>query len=425
MGKKKTYSKKYILFPKLSLKHLLFLFFFIISISKKIGQTYFEKNHRIAIEFLQLYMSNLGDMLTIIPYLIMKKRIGKEKGGIDNNLLKNKTTKGIEYIFNEEDEEDKKDDKTFRNVFIITVVDFIAQIGPVIYYIVIEGHKLSVKQVNLNTTLIFNIIFIIIFSICILHTKFYRHNRFSFSLDIFCLIILAIIDIKKIYEDHGDNITMSIIYLLIKITSEVLYSFENVLAKYIFLYNFVTTYQLLLVKSLFHFLYLILFSFPFIFIKLHDEDGESKNVFYMIITTFEEKKYYVIVISYIIISFFYNNLIFKIIDIFSANHFTMARLFENFGIFILDLVINEVDKGVYLVIRIIMYIILVLASFIYNEFLVVNICGLSKKTKLFMDYEAEKEYDFNKEDGEKKMSMDSSEQSISVELFEGQLKEVD
>ena len=28
---------------------------------------------------------------------------------------------------------------------------------------------------------------------------------------------------------------------------------------------------------------------------------------------------------------------------------------------------------------------------IYNEFLVVNICGLSKDTKLFLDYKAKKE----------------------------------
>ena len=36
--------------------------------------------------------------------------------------------------------------------------------------------------------------------------------------------------------------------------------------------------------------------------------------------------------------------------------------------------------------RIIMYIILLLIACIYNEFLVVNICGLSKDTKLFLDY---------------------------------------
>ena len=39
-----------------------------------------------------------------------------------------------------------------------------------------------------------------------------------------------------------------------------------------------------------------------------------------------------------------------------------------------------------------MYVILILASFIYNEYLVINVCGLSKNTKLFLDYEAKIDY---------------------------------
>jgi len=38
-----------------------------------------------------------------------------------------------------------------------------------------------------------------------------------------------------------------------------------------------------------------------------------------------------------------------------------------------------------------MFILLIISAFIYNEFLVINICGLSKNTKLFLDYEAESE----------------------------------
>ena len=102
-----------------------------------------------------------------------------------------------------------------------------------IYYIVKEAQKLVVKQTNLNSTLIFNIIFIIIFSILILHTKFYRHHLFSFWIDILCLIILTIIDLIHLFKDIGENEMMSIIYILIKILSVMLYSLENVWAKYI------------------------------------------------------------------------------------------------------------------------------------------------------------------------------------------------
>ncbi len=33
-----------------------------------------------------------------------------------------------------------------------------------------------------------------------------------------------------------------------------------------------------------------------------------------------------------------------------------------------------------------MYILLLIASFIFNEFLVINICGLANDTQLFLDY---------------------------------------
>ena len=36
-----------------------------------------------------------------------------------------------------------------------------------------------------------------------------------------------------------------------------------------------------------------------------------------------------------------------------------------------------------------MYILLIIASLIFNEFLVINICGLANNTQLFLDYKAE------------------------------------
>ena len=38
-----------------------------------------------------------------------------------------------------------------------------------------------------------------------------------------------------------------------------------------------------------------------------------------------------------------------------------------------------------------MYILLLFAAFIYNEFFVINICGLANGTKLFLDYKEKKE----------------------------------
>ena len=156
-----------------------------------------------------------------------------------------------------------------------------------------------------------------------------------------------------------------------------------------FLYNFLSTFALLVNKSIYHFIYLIIFSFPFIFKKIEIKEGG--NIFSMIGEIFDDKKYYFIVIGYTIISFLYNNISNKIIDVFSPNHYANAKVLENIGIFVMDLIINGIDSSTNLVLRIITFVLLILSACIFNEFLIINICGLSKNTKLFLDYEAKNE----------------------------------
>ena len=383
---------KYILFPKLHLKHLLFLFFFVISCIKKGLQIFFESNQRIEIEFLKLYIYDFGDFLSIIPLMIIKKRMKnkkiEEKMSDDSQSDTSKYT--IEYIYNKADA-NKSNCSTIRNILILTIVDFIAQISSVVFYIVTIQRKLVVRQANLNSALVFNILAIVIFSILLLHTKIYRHHIFSLFIDIICLVFLGMIDIRKIIQD-GNEIGISAIYISVKIFSSVLYSLENILDKIIMFYNYVSSYVLLVVKSIIQFVYLIIFSFPFIFIDLEDKNGNPKSVFLMIGDIFDDKIYILFFILYTINSFFYNNLCLKIIDVFSPNHFVISRIFENFGIFIIDLAVNGINEIIdYLLIRFIMFILLIIAAFIYTEFLVINICGLGKNTNLFLYYESKEE----------------------------------
>ena len=407
-------KKKYFFFPKFQLYHLLFLAFFITSFIKKGMQTYFEKNQKLAIEFLKLYMYDIGDFFSIIPYKITKRRTNIIKSNPNINLENIRSGTKSTLIFN-----DKKNKKHLkRNFIIFTLVDFIAQISPVIYYVIKEDQRLQVKLGNLNSILIFNVLGIILFSFLLLHTNFYRHHLLAFFIDIVCMIGLTTIDLYEIFTEPENNKMMSIIYILVKILSVVLYSLENVLVKIMILYNYLTTYALLYYKSIFHFVYLLIFSFPFIFKKIPDKNGELSSIFSMIADIFDDKIYFAIIIIYTTTSFFYNNLCQKIIDVFSPNHFAITRVMENFAIFLTDLIINgpgEIDD---LIIRIIMYILMIFSTFVFNEFLVINICGLSKNTKLFLDYEAENEILFFDESGEESNTVNSENDfnSTGIEL---------
>ena len=389
---------KYFLFPKFHFNHLIFVFFFIFTSLKKGMQIYFELDHKTSIDFIKLYIYDFGDFLSIIPLLIIRTRMKKAKNERNEGQIKiEKTeTNKIKPTFSSKDfglsssflirKKRKTKCDLYRNIFFFTIVDFIAQIATVVFYVIKNEQKLVVKQANLNSTLIFNILAVILFSYFFLHTNNYQHHIFSIIIDIICGIILAVIDFKKIHEQEGD-ISVSIIFILIRILTGVLYSLDNVIAKIIFLYNFFSTYALLVSKSIIDFIYLIIFSFPFIFFKLQDNDGEHKLVFSMMVEVFDDKKYYYLFPIYMITSFFYNNFCMKIIDEFSPNHFAIAQLFENFGIFIIDLIVYGPDSVENLAIRIIVFIILIFAAFIYNEFFIINICGLSKNTKLFLEYE--------------------------------------
>ena len=123
---------------------------------------------------------------------------------------------------------------------------------------------------------------------------------------------------------------------------------------------------------------------------------------------FEKKIRILFFIIYLINSFFYNILNYLIIDKFSPTHSAIAYIFENFGIFIINTIIcrflkelNEKCEIDYKFgIRLVMYILLIIASFIFNEFLVINICGLANNTKLFLDYREKIELDLiNEKDG--------------------------
>ena len=384
-------KKKYFLFPKLYSKHLLFLYFFIISCFKRGIQIFFEKEQKLAIEFIELYLFDLGDFLSIIPLLVMKKRMMDERNNINKTKIQNTINeakiKNLHFKLYK-----KKKCGLYSNIFTFVYVDFIGQIASVIFYVVQNKQNLKVKRANLNPTSIFNIIAILLFSICLLHTKIYRHHVFSIIVNMVCFIVLTAIDISRIYADSNGNFSVSIIFLLVKTFSNVLYSLENVVSKIIFLYYYLSTFELLVWKAAIDFVNLIIFSIPFAFIELQGNNEEQKTVFEMIADVFEKKIYILICIVYMITNFFYTNMCLKIIDTFSPNHFVISRLLENIATFIFDLILNGMGETEDFIIRIISFILLILAALIYNEFLVINICGLGKYTKLFLDYEAKRDF---------------------------------
>ena len=95
-------------------------------------------------------------------------------------------------------------------------------------------------------------------------------------------------------------------------------------------------------------------------------------------------------IIYLINHFFYNILNYLIIDKFSPAHTVIAYIFEYFAIFLINTTTTKNGEKIIVDykfgVRLVMYILLIIASLIFNEFVVINVCGLANNTKLFLDY---------------------------------------
>ena len=382
---------KLLLFEKPHINHILFLIFFITSIIKQYILKVTKEEDNLSIPVFKLYIYDLGDFFSLITYLIIKK---KSKSKIPDEEKRRKSEEDINYIYNDSTKSEFKKNMSYIifYMFLLTMSDFIAQISTVVFYLITGNQKFQVKQGNMNFTLIFNVIALFLFSRLLLHNTFYRHHFFAFVIFIICLIVIVIFDIIQIQDESGDNYKKPVIFLAIKIFTVILYSLEDVLAKVMFLNYYFTPYLLLLVKAIVQLFYLVIFSLPLIFTKIKIDGGERLIIFSLFRDIFKDNIYYLYYIIYLVNSFVYNIINFIIIDKFSANHSGISRIFENLGIFIINVSSGSIEIDYKLGIRITMYILLIIASFIFNEFIVINICGLANNTQLFLDYK--ENYDF-------------------------------
>jgi len=418
---------KVILFPRFSVKYLLFLFFFIISFLKLIIRKWIDDNNKdISQRLLNIYIYTISDLFSFIPIIIIefnsKKKLKNKNGNIIERKELNPSFTTLKLIYNDEQNILKK--SRLKRTFIVAFADFIAQLIIFIFYFIKQENKRDVEEYYLNTLLIFKIISLYILSRLLLNTYFYKHHYFSFIINIICLIILTGIDLYNINKDNKTDFVNIIIYISIKIFSTIFYSFENVYGKRTLMKEILSPYSLLIYKGIFQIIFLVFLSIPLIFIETKDaNDNYKKSIIFTRI--FKSFNYYHVIknISLMIINFFYNILIWIIIDKFSPSHIGMANILESFGAS-LYLIIFEKEKSNNwtLVVTFTIYFFLIIGTFIHNEFFVINVCGLGENTNLFLDYKAKLDLLQSQEKGDSSYSVNNSNEEKENEddslLFE-------
>ena len=158
----------------------------------------------------------------------------------------------------------------------------------------------------------------------------------------------------------------------------------------------------------------------------------------MIGNIFKEYKIAILLyIIYLISSFFYNIFNLLIIDKFSPASTAIAFMSENLADFIIETVRNKIknkiDINYKFWIRFAMFILLIISSCIFNEFWVIDLCGLANGTKLFLDYKEQKDIyliddtKITKQEKDKNiyLSDDDIKESIPTSFFGDSLNSVE
>ena len=125
-----------------------FLFFFISSVLKQYILKDIKGKNNLSIPIFKLYIYDIGDFLSLIPYIIIKIK-SKSKDG-EKRL---KSAEEIKYIYNDSTKSEFKKNRSYiiLYMFLLTMSDFIAQISTVVFY-----YYIRFRCTNFNGNLLSN-----------------------------------------------------------------------------------------------------------------------------------------------------------------------------------------------------------------------------------------------------------------------------
>ena len=383
---------KYFLFTKLNFDHFLFLSYFIINTVRSIIQDFNKPTKDIVLSFHNCYIYTLSDFLSIIPILIIKHRSKSLKNNDIKETDEQKSEKKEDLIYNETKVEifNKNVNKINKLLIITSIPEFLAKYLQIILFPFLKIIDINIKTFNLNFLLIINVVSQYISSRIILHSRFYRHHYLSLFINLIFLVILVIKDIIEINKIDSKAIG-KILYVISRIFVVAFYSIEDAYAKILFSNNSFSPYNFLFYRGILVNLMALVLSIIFIFVELPDENNENSCVFTRFWKIYENKINILKYIGLLILNFLYNVNIFYIVDRFSPSHLAMTIIIGHFGYLLNSLIIYQDIEITEFFLRLIIYVILIFASCIHNEFIVLNFCKLQKHTRIIMEREAEKD----------------------------------
>lgn len=330
-----------------------------------------------------------GYLLSGIIYLIVKCRSRRLKSGnlgssdnleynIDESPTNQIKRKISTYIYGDNqvvEEMNKIKKKKVRSKYLFILLLTCIYLVPMLLDSFISLNEDIILGTSSSISLFFCIFFTIAFSKIILGSKIYFHHIFSSIIIVFCVLVVFII---YCVETNFSVETLLNILLILIITG--LYALFNVLEKKFFNKYMSSPYHFMFILGLFAFTFILLYEI--ITVLIFGIDWQYNGIFYQFGKNIEnyESLYILHFLGDILSAFIWLAGIQLTVYFFTPYHFIISESLSQIVSTIIKRTIN--DYPVYeRVIIYIFFVIIIFATLIYNEIIILNFWNLNENTK--------------------------------------------
>ena len=350
----------------------------VIILLDQLGEKFTMTNDMVIDEYISVILINIADLLAI--FLILYSKCATKSNKIETKGTKTQS----KLIYTNPDKPNKK---FYIKLIIVAILDYISRSSSWMSYAItkVESKKISYTlQKNIKITL--DIIMRYIFSVFILKIAVYKHSIFSMITIGIGLAIFIINDILLIIFGSNYELSKTFIFAAIASISGFTYPIEDTLIKQIFSEEYLFPANFQFYRGITE-LILIAVITPILFFSFKLKLVFVGNVSIMIPT----------LIINALADFIKSFITFKIIYHYSSQSVSFLRISQSFGSSITKFIgifgnnnnKNNIDRGwkiILIILEFISVIIILFASLVYDEIVIINKWGLNKNVKLGIIY---------------------------------------
>ena len=271
----------------------------------------------------------------------------------------------------------------FLKILFITCLELLSNCSYFIFFLIIDAEKEEVSHKSTKDVItLLDILVRYIFSICILKVRVFKHHMWSIYAMIFGFLLIVPFDICDIYYEEKMHKVYStsyviVIFFLLAFKS-VIYPLEDTYIKKFFNTYYILPENFLFYISICETIILTIFGLIFYISNILKFDLILSPA--VIITS----------IIYILTTAVREYILIKIIYLFSSQSVSFLIISQNISVSLIDIInfIKEKDKSniqphVYISFpfEIIALVIIIIATSVYDEIIIINRCGLNLNVK--------------------------------------------